>query len=103
MFRVEVHEVADHLLIKIEGRLAGDYAQDARSKVTCSETGVRRVIDLNELTSIDGEGEEVLLMLNSSGAEFITDNAYSRYLCERLSLSVLRSASPSRKSSKTPQ
>ena len=90
MFRVEVNHEASCLLIKVEGKLAGAYAEDARSLISRCESCEQRVIDLTEVTSVDRDGEQVLLLLKSMGAEFLADTAYARYICERLGLPTLR-------------
>ena len=46
----------------------------------------RLVVDLSEVTFIDVTGEKVLSWLGRMGAEFVTQNSYSRDVCERLNL-----------------
>ena len=89
MFRVETHHETDALLIRVEGRLSGDNAEHARTLITRCTGGMRTVIDLTDLMAIDSTGEEVLSFFGRLGARFVADNAYSRYLCERLDLPLV--------------
>lgn len=92
MFRIDMQRAAEHLLIRVEGKLAGAYAEHARSMIGECQGG-RTVVELNDLTSIDAQGEEVLLLLKSRGAKFIAEDVYSRYLCERLRLPLVHTKS----------
>lgn len=92
MFRVEMHDGANALVMKIEGQLSGNYAEHTRTLMTRCNTGMRLVVDLTDVTFVDSVGEEVLLLFGRVGAEFIADNAYSRDLCERLNLRLTRTA-----------
>lgn len=92
MFRVDTHEDTGALLIKIEGKLCGDYAENARSLIRRCNGGMQTVIDLTDITSIDSAGEEILSFLGRLGARFVADNAFSRYLCERLQLALVTPA-----------
>ena len=92
MFRVEIHDGADAVVMKIEGQLRGDYAAYTRTLVTSSHTERKLVVDLTDVTCVDSVGEDVLSLFGRVGAEFIADNAYARDLCERLSLPLARPA-----------
>jgi hypothetical protein len=43
------------------------------------------IVDLNEITSIDKDGEQVLLMMIRDGARFLATGLYTRHLLESLS------------------
>jgi ABC-type transporter Mla MlaB component len=43
-----------------------------------------RVVDLNEVTSIDKSGEEALAMMAEDGATFVASGVYTRHLVEQL-------------------
>ena len=53
--------------------------------------GVRRVLDLSDVTLIDESGEELLSDMRSSGAEFVAAGVATKHLVE--SLSATRSTS----------
>lgn len=91
MFRVELKQEQERLVMKIEGKLTGEYAEHARTVVTCCDPGTKLVVDLRDITYVDGSGEEVLTLLARMRAEFIADNPYTHELCERLELTPSRS------------
>jgi hypothetical protein len=78
------------MIMKLEGRFTGEYAEYARSLVTRCKIEMRLVVDLAEVTAVDAVGEEVLSFFGRLGAEFIADNVYARYLCGRLHLPLTR-------------
>jgi ABC-type transporter Mla MlaB component len=43
-----------------------------------------RIVDLNEVTSIDKSGEEALLMMVRDGATFVASGLYTRHLLDQL-------------------
>jgi hypothetical protein len=90
MLRVEMHDAANAVVMKVEGRFTGEYAEYARSLVTHCNVSMRLIVDLAEVTAVDAVGEEVLLFFGRLGANFIADNVYARYLCERLHLPLTR-------------
>jgi hypothetical protein len=46
------------------------------------------VVDLNEVTSIDKEGEQALLMMIRDGAKFVASGLYTKHLLESLSAQI---------------
>jgi hypothetical protein len=46
-----------------------------------------RVVDLDEVTCIDKDGEQVLLMMIRDGARFVASGLYTKHLLESLSKS----------------
>jgi DNA-binding LytR/AlgR family response regulator len=46
------------------------------------------VVDLNEVTSIDKDGEQVILMMIKDGAKFVASGLYTKHLLESLSARV---------------
>ena len=90
MLRVEIHDAAHALVMKLEGRFIGEYAEYTRALMTRCRTELRLIVELTEVTAVDSAGEEVLSFFGRLGAEFIADNVYARYLCERLHLPLTR-------------
>ena len=86
MLRVECHDVGDTVTLRLEGRLVGEFAQDARDLVTRCKIPLRLVVNLSEVTFVDLTGEEVLLWLARIGGEFVAENCYPLHVCERLHL-----------------
>lgn len=46
------------------------------------------VVDLNQVTSIDKEGEQVILMMIKDGAKFVATGLYTKHLLESLSARI---------------
>ena len=90
MFRVEMRDATNAVIVKLQGRLIGEYAEYARSLVTSCNTNMKLIIDLTEVTAVDSVGEEVLSFFGRLGAEFIAGNIYARYVCEQLNLPAAR-------------
>ena len=103
MLRVEFeHDGNGRLDVRLQGRLVGAYAEDARIAVARFQLPASLMVDLSEVTFIDSLGEEVLSWLGRLGATFIAANVYTRAICERLELHVSekRTDSTSRTDSK---
>lgn len=89
MFRAEIRWLAHGPVLKMEGRLVADWAEQARSLVTGEIIPKSLVVDLTELSYIDRAGEQVLKWLASLGAKFLAGNVYTHGICESLSLPLL--------------
>ena len=88
MFRVEIRDSADTVLLELEGRFTGDDAEQTRMLAArCAARG-KLLVDLTEVEFIDAAGEEVLSSLGKLGAEFVAPNSYALDVCERLNLRV---------------
>ena len=90
MLRVECHDIGDTVTLRLEGRLVGEFAKDARDLVTRCKIPLRLVVNLSEVTFVDLMGEEVLLWLARIGGEFLAENCYPLHVCERLNLPMAR-------------
>jgi hypothetical protein len=86
MLRVECHDIGDTVTLRLEGRLVGEFAKDARDLVTRRKIPLRLVVNLSEVTFVDLRGEEVLLWLARIGGEFVAENCYPLHVCEHLHL-----------------
>lgn len=83
------------MTIRIEGRLVGTFAEDARTLIARCKTPSTVVVDLSEVSFVDATGENVLSWLGRIGVKFVTERAYSLDVCERLHLPLARKrASP---------
>lgn len=98
MFRAEIHQGAEGPTLKMEGRLVGEWAEQARSLVTRESVPPGLIVDLTEVTYVDSVGEHVLLWLQSVGARFLAKAIYAAELCVRLGLTRL-GAPPDRRRS----
>jgi hypothetical protein len=99
MFRVEMCDSADSLILKLEGRYAGDDAQHTRTLAARFDARKKLLVDLTEVVFIDAIGEEGLSFLGQLGAEFVAPNSYALDVCERLNLRVASNGSPYLKAS----
>lgn len=92
MFRAEIRELDNGPTLKMEGRLVGDWAEQAKSLVTRDSVPKRLMIDLSEVTYVDSVGDRVLKWFESVGAKFIAKGIYAAGICERLQLPTLETA-----------
>jgi hypothetical protein len=88
MLRIEVHDSAETLTVRLEGRFAGDDAEHTRTLAARFAARRKLLVDLTEVVFIDTVGEEVLSFLGQLGGEFVSPNSYVLDVCERLNLRV---------------
>jgi len=86
MLRVDIHDSANSLSLKLEGRFTGHDAEITRTLITRCREGMRLLVDLTDVTFIDSVGEEVLSFFGRFGAEFAASTSYTLDVCERLRL-----------------
>jgi hypothetical protein len=88
MLRITVTESTSEQRWILQGRLTGSTIEELitswRANRRC-QPSQRRVVDLNEITSIDKDGEQVLLMMLRDGAKFVATGLYTKHLLESLS------------------
>ena len=90
MLRIETEELDGALICRLEGRFTGQGAEQVRALVTRCDSKPQLVVDLTEILFIDAIGEEVLSFVKKLDAQFIAETSYSRDICERLNLPLLR-------------
>ena len=93
MLRVEIRDSAGTLILRLEGRFAGDDAEHTRTLAARFGARGNLLVDLTEVVFIDAVGEEVLSFLGQLGAEFVAPNSYALDVCERLNLRVVPNGS----------
>lgn len=87
MLRVQIRDASNRFLIKIEGRLSGEYADSIQATMIAHlNTSLDLVVDMTDVTFVDASGEVALTFFKRLGAVFVAENSYSRYICERLRL-----------------
>jgi hypothetical protein len=89
MLRVKTEESIDAFTFRLEGRLTGEEAEQVRKFAMQCHSELRLVVDLTEVMFIDAVGEEVLSLFKRLGADFVSETAYSRDICERLQLPLI--------------
>jgi hypothetical protein len=98
MFRAEIRWVAHGPTLKMEGQLAGHWAEQAMDLVTKDILPKGLIVDLTDVSYLDSTGEHFLRWLASVGALFVAHSTYSIAACERLSLSpVQRRTEPNKR------
>ena len=90
MLRAEIQDSEKALVIRLEGRFAGDDAEHVRMLVTRCNTERGLVMDLTEVTFIDSVGEATLSFFSRLGAKFVAEDVYTLDVCERLHLPLAR-------------
>ncbi len=88
MLRVEFQNAPDTLILRMEGRLVGTFAEEVRKLVARCSIPWKLVVDMSEVTFVDTVGEQVLAWLGRIGARFVAESSYPRDVCERLNLSL---------------
>jgi hypothetical protein len=88
MLRITVTETTSEQRWILQGRLTGSTIEELitswRANQRC-QSSQSCVVDLNEITSIDRDGEQVLLMMLRDGAKFVATGLYTKHLLESLS------------------
>ena len=92
MLRITVTEGASEQRWVLQGRLTGSSVEELttnwRTNRQDRQPAQSCIVDLNEITSIDKVGEQVLLMMIRDGAKFVATGVYTRHLLESLSAEV---------------
>jgi ABC-type transporter Mla MlaB component len=71
----------------LQGRLAGQWVVDLEQRweeTRDARQGRRCVVDLEDVTWVDGAGERLLTQMLSDGCELVASRAYMKYLLEGL-------------------
>jgi hypothetical protein len=93
MLRITVTEGASEQRWVLQGRLTGSSVEELTANWRTNRrdrpsTQSCVVVDLNEITSIDKDGEQILLMMIRDGAKFVATGVYTKHLLESLSAEV---------------
>ena len=100
MFRAEILWFANGPTLKMDGKLVGQWAEQARDLVTADIVPKGLIVDLTDVTYVDSAGERLLSWLGSVGAVFEVSGVYAIGVCERLGLSAIRSVCSRRRGSR---
>lgn len=90
MLRTEMQDSEKGLVVRLQGRFAGDDAEHVRMLVTRCNIERRLIVDLTDVTFIDSVGEATLSLLGRLGAKFVAEDAYVLDVCKRLYLPLAR-------------
>jgi hypothetical protein len=95
MLRITVTENESEQRWVLQGRLTGSYAEELTAGWRANRNRPQtqsRTVDLNEVTCIDKDGEQVLLMMIRDGAKFVATGLYTKHLLESLSKDITDSS-----------
>jgi hypothetical protein len=94
MLRINVTENDSEQRWILQGRLTGSFLDDLTASWCANrdrQPTQSRVVDLNQITGIDKDGEQVLLMMIRDGAKFVATGLYTKHLLESLSRDIANS------------
>jgi len=86
MFRAELRWMANGLTLKMDGKLVGEWAEEAMRLITTRVVPKGLIVDLTDVCYVDSAGECLLSWLASVGAVFEANDVYATDLCDRLGL-----------------
>jgi anti-anti-sigma regulatory factor len=95
MLRITVTESASEQRWILQGRLAGSSIEELTENWRSNrlhQTGKNCVVDVDGVTSIDKDGEQVLLMMIKDGVKFVARGLYTKHLLESLSGQIVTSS-----------
>jgi hypothetical protein len=95
MLRITVTENESEQRWVLQGRLTGSFLDELIASWCASRDRPQthiRTVDLNEVTCIDKDGEQILLMMIKDGARFVATGLYTRHLLESLSTNAVDSS-----------
>lgn len=93
MLRITITENESEQRWVLQGRLTGSFLEELTSS-WCSNRDRQpaqiRVVDLNQITGIDKDGEQVLMRMINDGAKFVATGLYTKHLLESLSRHIAK-------------
>jgi len=94
VLKIVITDLFDEQRWSLQGQLVGQWAAELKStwrEARHAGDTRRRIVELIEMTSIDGNGEAVLAEIMSQGAEFIASDVYTKHLLRNLRSQLKRS------------
>jgi anti-anti-sigma regulatory factor len=93
MLRISIVERRNQRRLVLEGKLVTPWANElkpAYEEASTDLNGRQLVIDVKGLTTISGDGENVLLELTKEGASFRRPGVFTKHILKRLAHKVRR-------------
>jgi hypothetical protein len=93
MLRIAITDLPGEQRWSLQGQLVGQWAAELKStwREAHHPGDTRRcIVDLIEMTSIDRDGEAVLVEIMSQGAEFISGDVYTKHLLRDMRTALKR-------------
>src|SRR5258706_6239051 len=94
VLKIVITDLFDKQTWSLQGQLVGQWAAELKStwrEARDAGDTRRRIVELIEMTSIDGDGEAILAEIMSQGAEFIASDVYTKHLLRNLRNELKRS------------
>jgi hypothetical protein len=94
VLRITVTNSPEEQRWSLQGQLVGQWAAELRStwrKAQVEGDTRKCIVELTEVTSIDRNGEEVLLEIMSHRGEFVASDVYTKHLLQNLRSELERS------------
>jgi ABC-type transporter Mla MlaB component len=91
MLRITVTENNSEQRWVLQGRLTGSFLEELTASWCANRarsSTQSRIVDLNQITCIDKDGEQVLLMMIRDKTKFVATGLYTKHLLESLSASI---------------
>ena len=87
MLKISIHDTPSHRRLMLEGRLIGPWVAELRS--ACKEAaadlhGRELIVEMNNLSAVSQEGENVLLELLSEGIKFRCHGVFTKLILRQL-------------------
>ena len=101
MLRITMTEDQSEQRWVLQGRMTSSFLEDLTESWRVSHDlrpAQNRVVDLDEVTCIDKDGEQLLLMMMRDGAKFVASGLYTKHLLESLSKIDTKALSESERS-----
>jgi anti-anti-sigma regulatory factor len=87
MLRITVHNDRDTVRLKIEGRLTGAWVREVEGcwrRAAAAQPPPRVIVELTDVSFVDGEGGELLKLMAASGAELIAVDVLMKAIVEEI-------------------
>jgi hypothetical protein len=87
MLRITVHNDREAIRLKIEGRLMGAWVRELEGcwrQATTTQPPPRIIVELTDVSFVDGEGGELLKLMAASGAELIAVDVLMKAIVEEI-------------------
>ena len=74
--RIEKHSEAGRVILRVSGRISGDYLDDLKAELVGATAGT--ILDLEHVTLVDVEGVRFLGICEACGVELLHCSPYIR-------------------------
>lgn len=99
MLKISIFDTQDQRRLVVEGKLIAPWAAELRNvwrKATADLNGRELVVDVNGLTAITEDGEQVLLELMKEGARFHSSGVFTKWVLKCLACKIRINAQEAR-------